>query len=150
MTRRLVVSLAVLVAAGAAFWLLRDNATLLRPDDPTITARGAEVYAEACASCHGDALEGQPDWREKLPNGRLPAPPHDKTGHTWHHPDTDLFAVTKFGTAAFVGAGYESDMPGYGNMLSDDDIVAVLSFIKASWPQEVRERHDDINRRASR
>lgn len=149
MRRRLVISLTVLVAAGVAFWLLRDDGTLLKPDDAAVTARGSEVYAEACASCHGEALEGQPNWRETLPNGRMPAPPHDKTGHTWHHPDADLFAVTKFGTAAFVGADYQSDMPGYSKILGDDDIIAVLSFIKASWPQEIRERHDEINRRGS-
>ncbi len=150
MRRRVVISLGVLVAAGAAYWLLRGGGTLLMPDDAAVTARGGEIYAEACASCHGDALQGQPNWREKLPNGRMPAPPHDGTGHTWHHPDADLFAITKQGTAALVGGGYQSDMPGYGTILSDGDIVAVLSFIKASWPREIRERHDDINRRAGR
>jgi S-disulfanyl-L-cysteine oxidoreductase SoxD len=148
--RRLVIFLVAILSTAAALWLVRGDGTLLKPDDAAVTARGAEIYAEACASCHGDALEGQPNWREKLPNGRLPAPPHDETGHTWHHPDADLFAITKQGTAALVGGGYQSDMPGYGAILSDDDIIAVLSFIKASWPQEIRERHDDINRRAGR
>ena len=27
----------------------------------------------------------------------LPAPPHNETGHTWHHPDEMLFAITKYG-----------------------------------------------------
>jgi mono/diheme cytochrome c family protein len=92
-------------------------------------------------------LQGQPNWHQKLPNGRMPAPPHDETGHTWHHTDADLFAITKHGTAALVGNGYQSDMPGYSKILSDDDIVAVLSFIKESWPLEVRQRHDEINQR---
>ena len=59
-----------------------------------LLAEGAQLYAQHCASCHGSQLEGQPNWRERLPNGRLPAPPHDDSGHTWHHPDHVLFAIT--------------------------------------------------------
>ena len=32
-----------------------------------------------------------------------------------------------------------------GQPLSDDEIVAVLSWIKAQWPLEVQQRHDEIN-----
>ncbi|MDP6951512.1 MAG: cytochrome c [Alphaproteobacteria bacterium] len=149
MKRWLSIALVLVMAAGGAFWLLRSDGTLLKPDDVAVTEHGAEVYAEACASYHGDALQGQPNWREPLPNGRLPAPPHDETGHTWHHPDADLFAITKYGTEALVGGDYKSDMPGYAKILSDDDIVAVLSFIKASWPAEIRARHDEVNERGS-
>ena len=63
-------------------------------------ARGEAVYAEACASCHGANLEGQPNWRSPGPDGRLPAPPHDETGHTWHNPDRLLLQITALGTAA--------------------------------------------------
>ncbi len=147
MTYRLVISLAVVASAGAAWWILCDDGTLLKPDDPAITARGAEIYTEVCASCHGDALQGHTNSGEKVPSGRKPAPPHDEAGHTWHHTDADLFAITKHGTAALVGNDYQSDMPGYSKILSDDDIVAVLSFIKENWPLEVRQRHDEINQR---
>ena len=50
-------------------------------------AQGEDLYREYCAACHGADLEGQPDWRSAGPDGVLPAPPHDETGHTWHHPD---------------------------------------------------------------
>ena len=73
------------------------------------------------------------------------APPHDKSGHTWHHPDAQLFDLTKRGPAAVVGGSYESDMPAYAGILSDEDIVAVLSFIKSTWPGKTQRRHDDIN-----
>ena len=56
--------------------------------------------------------------------------------------------MTKHGIAALVGDGYETDMPAYDGILDDDDIVAVLSFIKASWPDDIRRRHDDLNRQA--
>ncbi|MCA0871421.1 cytochrome c [Seohaeicola saemankumensis] len=108
-------------------------------------SRGAAVYIEACASCHGAKLEGQPDWRSPGPNGRLPAPPHDETGHTWHHPDDVLFSIVKEGTAAVVGGGYESDMPGFGSDLSDAEIHAVLAYIKSTWPERERSYQERIS-----
>ena len=68
----------------------------------------------------------------------MPAPPHDATGHTWHHPDGVLFRITKEGPAAVVGNGYESDMPGFAGKLSDAEIRAVLAFIRSRWSDEVR------------
>ncbi len=111
-------------------------------------ALGMKVYAAQCAACHGANLEGQANWRERRADGRLPAPPHDPSGHTWHHGDRQLFELTKFGPVAIAGGGYQSDMPGYENELTDREILAVLAFIKASWPQQIRARHDEINRRA--
>src|SRR5947209_5586307 len=67
------------------------------PRDGLRVAQGARIYAQDCAACHGARLEGQPEWRRRLPNGRLPAPPHDESGHTWHHADRVLFAITKNG-----------------------------------------------------
>jgi len=109
--------------------------------------KGQAIYAANCASCHGAKLEGQPDWKTPLPSGRLPAPPHDASGHTWHHPDRILFRITKHGTAAVVGGGYESDMPGFGDVLSDDDIRAVLDFIKSTWPERERQYQAEMSRR---
>jgi len=80
-----------------------------------------------------------------LPNGRLPAPPHDATGHTWHHPDKQLFEMVKNGTAGIV-PGYETDMPGYKGVLSDTEIWATLSFIESTWPADIRTRQQRLNR----
>ena len=41
--------------------------------------------------------------------------------HTWHHPDKQLFEMTKFGPGAMV-PGYQNDMPGFEDTLSDADI----------------------------
>ncbi|KUP93647.1 MULTISPECIES: c-type cytochrome [Tritonibacter] len=100
-------------------------------------AAGQTLYAENCASCHGAKLEGQPDWRRRLDNGHMPAPPHDETGHTWHHSDRNLFIVTKKGIGAVV-PGYESDMPVFEGLLTDDEIADVLSYIKSTWPDRER------------
>ena len=105
------------------------------PREPARVAAGAKVYAQHCASCHGPKLEGQPDWRNRLPNGRLPAPPHDESGHTWHHPDDVLFGITKHGLVPgkYAPKDYQSDMPAFAGKLSDDEIWAVLAYIKTSW-----------------
>ena len=107
---------------------------------------GAALYQQYCASCHGAELQGQPDWRSPGPDGRLPAPPHDATGHTWHHSDDILFRITRDGTAAVVGGGYESNMPGFGNNLRDTQIQAILDYIKSTWPERERAYQREITR----
>ncbi len=113
-----------------------------------LVSRGKAVYASQCAACHGVNLEGQPEWRTRRPNGRLPAPPHDASGHTWHHPDQVLFAITKDGLVPGVTAptGYESDMPAFKATLSDADIAAVLAYIKSSWPAELRAAQQEVTK----
>lgn len=113
--------------------------------DPAQVARGRVVYEQHCAVCHGQRLEGQPNWRVRLPNGRLPAPPHDHTGHTWHHPDEVLFAIVKNGLVPpFAPAGYQSDMLAFGRVLSDEDIRAVLAYIESHWPDEVTKTRQEM------
>ena len=97
-------------------------------------ALGDKLDQQHCAAWHGANLEGQPNWRERLPNGKLPAPPHDESGHTWHHPDELLFAITKNGLVwPQAPKGYENDMPALAEKLSDDEIWAVLAYIKSHW-----------------
>jgi mono/diheme cytochrome c family protein len=105
-----------------------------------------------CAACHGVKLEGQPDWRRRLPNGRLPAPPHDESGHTWHHPDSVLFGITKNGLLPpYAPTGYESDMPAFGDKLADEEIWAVLAYIKSRWTsREVLAARAEMTRTARR
>jgi mono/diheme cytochrome c family protein len=131
--------LALPAAAGAEPGMLPHT-------DPSAVARGEAIYAAHCAACHGADLEGEvPDWRRPGPDGLMPAPPHDATGHTWHHADPLLFAITKHGTEAVVGGGYRSNMMGFEGVLSDSEILEVLGYIKSTWPPEVRAIHDRIN-----
>jgi mono/diheme cytochrome c family protein len=106
---------------------------------------GQVVYAQHCASCHGKNLEGQPNWQTRKADGRLPAPPHDDSGHTWHHSDEQLFKITKFGVSAVV-PGYESDMPAFGKKLTDREIVAAINFIKSHWSERQKDYQSERNK----
>ena len=121
-------------------------------EDARQVAHGKSVYSKHCASCHGARLEGQPNWRERLPNGRMPAPPHDSSGHTWHHPDGMLFGMTKYGLVPgkYGPLGYESDMPAFQGALSDAEIWAALAYIKSSWPRDIRKAQHEANTKQGR
>jgi len=147
--RRALLAVTAVLAAGAAAGLL-----WLDPGEggsPAPTAeeleRGEKIYAASCASCHGVNLEGQPDWQRRLPSGRLPAPPHDASGHTWHHPDGVLFRITKAGPAGAVVPGYASDMPAYDGILTDGEIAAARAFIKSTWPERERQLQAEMSRK---
>jgi mono/diheme cytochrome c family protein len=143
----LVIILAVAVVVFF-LWIERSNPASMDSSDAELVARGGALYAEHCARCHGAELEGQPDWRQRMPNGRLPAPPHDASGHTWHHTAEQLFGLTKFGLGPYAPEGYESDMPAFEGELNDEEIWAVLSFIKSRWPEEIRRRYDETSAQA--
>ncbi len=135
---------------GAAFYAFGPSSAdaggiVLRHDDRDTVASGAVIYQENCASCHGADLEGQRNWRVAGADGRLPAPPHDSSGHTWHHSGDVLFRLTKYGTGALIGdPDYATNMPVFEGVLTDDEIVAVLSYIKSTWPEDIRARHDEM------
>jgi mono/diheme cytochrome c family protein len=136
---------------GIIIYIIKDKnaqaAYILNPDNYDIVELGKTVYFQNCASCHGVKLEGQKDWMSRLPNGLMPAPPHDETGHTWHHSDKYLFMITKYGIEDIIGQNYANNMPAYENILSDKEIISVLSYIKSTWPNKVKKIHDQINDR---
>lgn len=108
-------------------------------NDVALVDEGRAVYDENCASCHGLQLEGQPNWRRRLPDGRLPAPPHDESGHTWHHHDALLFDMVSRGGQPFMPEGMESGMPGFGEALTRREMIAALAYIKSRWPTRLRQ-----------
>lgn len=106
-------------------------------------AAGESLYAENCAACHGADLQGQPNWQTQNADGTVPAPPHDETGHTWHHDNELLFSYTALGgEAALAERGvddFKSGMPAFGETLTDDEIWDVLAYIRSTWPERVQE-----------
>ncbi|WEX90265.1 cytochrome c [Sinorhizobium garamanticum] len=150
--RRTLVLLPMLGFVAAGFGLAWAwpwiAAKMTSGDVPAATiALGKTLYGKHCAACHGRNLEGQRDWKSPLPSGRMPAPPHDASGHTWHHADGVLLRITRDGPAAVVGGGYRSDMPGFGHVMDDDEIRAVLSFIKSTWPDQERQYQAEMSHR---
>ena len=131
-----------------ANYMNKDNEIRLLPNNLSLVTLGQNLYSENCASCHGTHLEGQKNWQNRDDKGYLPAPPHDENGHTWHHTDEYLFLMTKYGIEKIIGKKYLNNMPAYENILSDKEIIAVLSFIKSRWPSQIQEIHNNINVRS--
>jgi len=109
------------------------------PSVPVISveniAQGETLYLQYCASCHGAELEGDPNWKQTLPDGSFPPPPQDSTGHTWHHPDSLLIKlISDGGDPEFGGT-----MPPFGDKLSEEEIVSILDFIKSNFEKNERE-----------
>ncbi|XWN29038.1 MAG: c-type cytochrome [Devosia sp.] len=145
--RAILVGATGLIGAVVLGWALipgsSDSSRVMRDDAATL-ALGENVYQTACASCHGVNLEGEPNWRQRNADGRLPAPPHDESGHTWHHDSQTLFKITKYGLAALIDdPTYQSNMPIYEGVLTDEEISAVLSYIRSTWPEEIRQAYDE-------
>ena len=127
---------ALLILAGVALGLqprAPAGAAGALPPLPTLDARqvsaGAPLYAQHCAACHGAQLEGEPNWKQPRTDGSFPAPPHDSSGHTWHHPDALLLTIIANGG----DPAQNSRMPGYAGVLSPQEMEAILAYIKSSW-----------------
>jgi mono/diheme cytochrome c family protein len=111
-----------------------SRSTTQTPD----TERGSAQFDAQCASCHdrdGRGTEGGP-------------PPLQ--GSPWvRGPETRLIKIVLHGMRGKVevnGKTYNLEMPGFGKVLTDEDIAAVVSFVRGSWggqtepisPAEVR------------
>lgn len=148
--RRLLVIASVVSGVAGCGDTAQQAGARADPRNAAQVAQGAKIYAQHCAACHGLNLEGQPDWRKRRPDGKLPAPPHDESGHTWHHADGVLFAITRSGLVPpYAPQDYATDMPAHRGVLKDEEIWAVLAYIKSHWrSREVLEANAEINRRA--
>ena len=95
--------------------------------------QGQVIYSQYCASCHGADLEGVSNWKISQSDGTLLSPPHDSSGHTWHHPDSLLIQIISDG-----GLPENGYMPAFRDILGEDEMYLVLTFIKSSWGIEER------------
>jgi mono/diheme cytochrome c family protein len=132
---------AVALRRGSFTWLLfvllaarEASSAGLAPAGP----RGAELYAEACATCHGA-------------DGRGAA----GTGVDVPLPDfTDCSFVTPESTSNWIGLvrhggrflGLSSQMPAFGHALTDDEIQALIAYVR-SFCRDPRYPTGDLNYR---
>src|SRR5262245_26557113 len=133
-----------LVPINSARFSLFDRDDTLQSE----VALGQAVYQVHCAICHGRYLEGQVSWQTPMANGRMPAPPHNASGHTWHHTDQMLVGIVKNGLKPYAGENYESDMPAFAGTLNEKQIETVVAYIKSTWPEREREYQTAITRQA--
>jgi mono/diheme cytochrome c family protein len=108
--------------------------------DPAEIALGQQIYDQHCAVCHGINLEGEADWKTPNEDGSFRAPPHTAEGHTWHHSDKVLLETIRLGGARLPASiGATSSMPAYEDILTQAEMTAVLTFIKSTWPEDIRQ-----------
>ena len=124
----LAIAALVLLAFGVSLPGLQRDTLASGSSAASETELGASVYRTNCAACHGPSGEGQPDWQQRGANGVLPAPPHDSSGHTWHHADGLLFRIIRDGGAQFAGPTTPSGMPAFGEPRHQRGAAAILGL----------------------
>lgn len=102
-------------------------------------AIGQELYTIHCASCHGLALKGEAEWQLQNEDGSFRAPPHDAGGHTWHHGDKLLLESIRLGGARLSDDIGVSEMPAFEGILEERQMMAILTYIKSTWPEDIRQ-----------
>jgi len=134
--RKPLVTIMIGVASSAAVARAANGPPSL---DPNLVRRGHDVYRQHCASCHGANAQGAPNWQERDEHGELPAPPHNAEGHTWRHSDAELYMMVSKGWRDPFNKTERLTMPAFGDVLSPDEIRAVIAYLKTLWtPEEIQ------------
>ena len=113
--------------------------------NPGSVTDGKRIYAANCASCHGRSLQGQALWRMVDADTPRRAPAQDGRGSNWLHNDRELLAVVQTGHYPGVAPDPKSTMPAFEHRLSQGDQIAVIAFIKRSWPVSKRISQAKLN-----
>lgn len=111
-----------------------ESVTMERSMDFAQVSRGARLFQNNCAECHGADGQGAPNWRQRDAEGLFPAPPLNGTGHAWHHPQNMLHYVIKNGSP-----GGQGRMPSWGDKLTEQEIEDIIAWFKSKWPKQVYE-----------
>ncbi len=100
---------------------------------------GQATFEKNCATCHGVGAQGKTkDWRQRLPNGKFPAPPLNGSAHAWHHSPKALLLTINNGGIAHGGW-----MPAFKDQLSEKEKQAVLDYIYSLWPKSIQQKYDE-------
>lgn len=109
----------------------QPSATALRRVLPDVATRGAKIYEQHCAQCHGEQGQGQ--------TGAYPA----LAGHraVLQKDTTNLVQTVLYGgyPPATAGNPRPFGMPPYILTLDDKDIAAVLTHLRTQWGNHAAE-----------
>ena len=119
------------------FPITRDSALMI--------AKGKIIYKNNCVSCHKVDLVGAENWKDIDEDGHRKAPPLNGAGHTWHHDDTTLHNIIKYGLVELI-KNYKGKMIGFENNLKDKDIDSVLSYMKSFWPDNEYQQQINLSK----
>jgi mono/diheme cytochrome c family protein len=100
--------------------------------DADSVARGAVLYKDNCAVCHGANAEGASNWHQRGADGKMSPPPLNGTGHAWHHPSRVLRYTILHGTKKLGG-----NMPGWKGKLGEQDVEDVIAWFQSKWPDAI-------------
>jgi len=90
---------------------------------------GESIYYQSCVVCHGDRAQGNygqpypPDADASVP------PPLDGSGHSAHHSIDDMLAR--------INRGSNPSMPAFGDLLTDEQKLAVIAYCQSLWRDPV-------------
>jgi cytochrome c553 len=127
--------------------------TLVAPDalptsrftDPVLVL-GEYQYNLVCAHCHG--YEGQGQLAESIPQTELlgmhTVPAHNADSHVYQHPDQLLIRVIKEGVQNPLS---HFPMPAFEGALTDEQINAIIAYIKTWWTDEQRAHQAEVTQR---
>src|SRR5260370_14946252 len=141
--RRLLMGAMLTAVSHVAIVRAADDAPSL---DLGLVSSGRTIYEQYCASCHGANARGASNWQERDERGELPAPPHNSEGHTWRHSDAELLEMVGKGWRDPFNKTKRLTMPAFGDVLSQQQIVAVITYLKTLWTLEQRQFQSEVSR----
>lgn len=110
--------------------------------------RGALVFQERCAECHGPQAQGHPGWTptqaksKKDSKAIIVAPPLDGTGVAHLRKKSQLVKVIKKG----ITRNGKPVMPAADGKLSKQEIEDAITWFQALWPPKVYEAWNGKNK----
>lgn len=116
---------------------LASPAPVARHFEPASLTRGAALFDQHCALCHGPQAQGHPDWQTPSNGSFAAAPPLDGTGNDWKRNRAELAAAIQNGIKR--KSDNEMVMPAWKGRLKDQDVEDVINWLQSLWPAEVYE-----------
>lgn len=103
--------------------------------DQSAVDRGAGLFKQNCASCHGVNAESTPEWKVTDANGNYPPPPLNGSAHAWHHSKELLKQTIREGGVKLGGV-----MPAFEDKFSEQDLDALVAYFQSKWPDDIYQK----------